>query len=361
MQINPYFGNHAFRELFTDIPDHDRFIDLNVGNGEILFTLCPEKSCFVNDTNTALIEFYQELSNPEFLFELEKIANAWDLLKEFSHYSADEIFITFQDLLKDIITVEDSEYIIRAIILMNIDDDKFSKLFNRSFLINLDLFTSSIINSVVNEFKVVKGAFVSLDIDTLQINEEFRKSIEMAFKFGFFNHFQNILNLQNTNFISVLNKNKQRALWYFLSQNSKGKFKFVEKESHKNKFNAEYHPTVTFSERITYFKSDAFKTFKKRINFSNKNLGEFIDYLNPSSSDFICGDFRGSGYFAESTRDVFLKNELVKTIEFLKNSQSKWILLFSSQRFVEILETYVSIDTQTIEIQEKPIIITNNF
>jgi len=362
MQAKPFLVDTKFNELLIQkIPKFERYIDLNFGNGEILFSLNTDKPCLINDTNATLIEFYSKLSEEDFILELESFSSAWSLLKQFSYYSADEIFITFQDLLKNIITVEDTEYIIRAIILMNIDDEKFSSLFNRNFLINLDLFTSSIIKSIVNEFKVIKGAFVSLNIDNLIITEEFKKSIESAFKQGFFNHFQNIINLQNTDFISVLNKDRIMALWYFLSQNCKGKFSFVEKESHKNKYNTDSKRENDLENMVDYFKTSEFNILNKNATYSALSVSDFLKSFESKKDDFICADFRSTGYFSENARDVSLKNEIAKTIEYLNNTEANWVLIFGSAKFTESIGNYVSLQTETIEIQGKTTIIAKSF
>lgn len=362
MQIKTHFTDNEFESLIlSKIPDFDRFIDLNFGNGEVLFALNHSRPTLANDPNSTLINFYHKVKQPEFINELENYANAWTLLKDFSNYSANEIFITFQDLLKNIITLEDSEFIIRAIVLMNIDDIQFNNLFNRNLLINLDLFTSSIIKSIINEFRVIKGAFVSLSIDNLVINQEFKKSIELAFKQGFFNHFQNILNLQNSDFISILDENKKLALWYFLSQHCKGKFAYNNIKSSKNKFNSEDQSHDSFKNLLNYFKSPTYRQIYTNTTFFSDKFTVFLKNCNPSESDFICADFRNSGYFSENPRDVSLKNEIVETIEFLKKTKSKWLILFSSLKFIEAIECFIQLKYEIIEIKGKTTIITNNF
>ncbi|MBI9065871.1 MAG: hypothetical protein JEZ09_01185 [Salinivirgaceae bacterium] len=360
MRIKPSLvsENNKKRE-FLDFPKFERYIDLNVGNGDLLLSINPKTPCFINDTNNILIDFYKNLSNQELLNELDKLANAWNLLKDFSYFSSDEIFITFQDLLKEIITLEDSEYIIRAITLMNMDNDKFNSLFNRSVLVNLDLFTSSIIKSIISEFKKIKLAFAH--IENVVINEEFRKMIETAFKYGFFNHFQNILNLQNTEFINIIDQNKCFSLWYFLSQTCKGRFNYVVKESHNNKYGGEENNNLDLSEIVKKFKSEAFNAILSTCNFSSCSYSELLDSLSPVETDFICGDFRSSNYFSASSKDVFVKNDLEKAIEKLIQSKSKWLLIFSSSKYIDLMRNNASINIECTEHKEKTFFTAKNY
>lgn len=360
MRLKPSLSLENNEELRSlEFPKFERYIDLNVGNGDLLFMVKPATPSYINDTNNILIDFYKNLSNPNLLDELEKLANAWSLLKDFSYFSADEIFITFQDLLKDIITLEDSEYIIRAIILMNIDNDKFNSLFNRSFLINLDLFTSAIIKSVISEFKKVRAAFAHLE--NVVINEEFRKMIETAFKYGFFNHFQNMLNLQNTGFINVIDQNKCFALWYFLSQTCKGRFTYILKESHTNKYGGEENNNLDILQITKQFKSKEFKTILDHCNFSSVPFSELLDSIELHETDFICGDFRSSNYFSASSKDVFIKNDLEKAIKKIIQSKSKWLLIFSSSKFIDLLENKSSINIECTEYDEKTFFKAKNY
>lgn len=69
-----------------------------LGGGGVFFALQPTGTTLINDKSTDLINFYQQLNNPQFKEELFLYADAWDeldILTNFLWQNCEQSFLKF--------------------------------------------------------------------------------------------------------------------------------------------------------------------------------------------------------------------------------------------------------------------------
>jgi len=309
-------------------PDFKRYININFGNGHNYFSVLPKTNCYINDPNPEVIDFYKNISDANLLSELNKISDAWLLLGHFSKLSAKEIYISFEDYINNIITSEDIKYMVQAIIFMNINNDAFNLLFNKDFIISIDLFTKSLINNTVNQLKKIKSI---TDISQSTQNE-FEIIIETGLRKGFFEHFQNLINLQNTGLIDCISDIKRCSIWFFLGKTSKGnKIVYDDDNNLKCQYSGKSSNSISLKSIIEKFESYEIKELFKRTTFYNSSITKFIDDINIKEDDVIIADFRTNKQYTPIQSDNIYFNDIICSISLLIASNYNWICYFNSK------------------------------
>lgn len=326
--ISPFLFNYKPDESLN-LSSYKRYIHLNIGKGASLFTQKKGTLCIINDANIEVIQFYQNLGSSKLHEFISTIALNWELIEEFSQLSSKEIYISYQDFENGIITLEDVQFMVRAIVLMNTDIEKFTPLFSQSFTIAQDLFINSLIKSVVKQIAKIKDSTNKLKYS--KSLELFNKQIEIGFKTGFFNHFQNIVNLQNTNMVDCIDKYKQLSFWYFIGQTSKGnkiaydtngnlKSQYGEEETYKNHFKLLAHQIKKCYEELTL----------QQINYYNLPYNDFLSTVNPTKGDVLIADLRSINQINTSTREQKQNTVLSNVLNLFRNYTCQWIILIDN-------------------------------
>ncbi|MCK9206550.1 MAG: hypothetical protein M0P66_05500 [Salinivirgaceae bacterium] len=309
--------------LNLNVGTYSRCIHINIGKGVEVFNQNLAKEYLINDSNPEIISFYKSLTNPLLLEEINKLATNWKLIAEFSKICSNEIFISYTDFENKIISIEDVQYMVRAIVLMNIDIEKYNQLFSHSFLVSYDMFLNTLIKNTVIKLEKNKGVYFGT-----ANNNNFHHLIESSFKYSFFNHFQNMLNLQNTNLVDCLEPQKQIAIWYFLSLLAKGNRMIYDiNENLKSLYAAEVLNPDVVDEKLKYLTTLSSHPFLERTAFYNLPYHVFLKQISPKTDDFILVDFRTINLLKSSTQDlrpIPLVNNIINLVEKLP---SKWVVL----------------------------------
>ncbi|MGD9992906.1 MAG: hypothetical protein AB7S69_06375 [Salinivirgaceae bacterium] len=324
--LNTPFSDNTLALALSFPTSFKRYVDLSVGRGLQFFVHNPDTPCLLNDTNPDVIDFYNNSTNPELWEQLEICATNWKLIKEFSDLSANEIYISFIDYLNGIITQEDIQHMVRAIVLMNTDIEKFQPLFDNAFVISHDMFVNALIKAVVNELTILKS--VPGTYKDAEVPSSFTRSIETAFRTGFFNHMQNLINWQNTNFIDCIDKSRHLAIWYFISRTAKGsKVLYDENQNLKNQYGGITCNSIDLFDALAFIKSDEVKQLMSRCHCYNNNFTDFLKEHTPKKDDFIFADLRLANQFSGSSSDLKLKSYNIQLIEVLSKIDAPWMVL----------------------------------
>lgn len=322
-------GNNIFHSLISrELGYSKRYVDLNFGKGECFFSITPEINCLINDGNSDIINFFKNLHNNELISEIKLLDNGWELISKLSELSTSELYITFQDYSTDIITLEDVKFIVRAIILMNIESEDFAPLINKSFIVSIDQFSNVIIKNIVNKLQKQKGI---VEINTENIPSAFIKGVDAEFKRSFFDHFQNIINIQNTDLVDCISKLKESAIWYFLTNVSKDNSITYDKNGNlKNQFDGESYNSTT----LKNFESDTIKKKLTQINFSNIPPNKFLVETDLKETDFILADFRFSNQFSRQLLGGKFFSSVKDSIYLLMKSNYNWISIIDDEKLL---------------------------
>lgn len=316
---SPFF-TEASDCVDLELDKYHRLIHVNIGKGVLVFHQKSKVKFLFNDSNSEIIDIYKSFSNPDFKQEVIKLAKSWQLIEDFSNICSNEIFITFTDYEKNIICLEDLQYMVRAIVLMNTDIEGFNDLFSHSFLVSHDMFINSLIKCTVDQLEKNKGTFFNVE------GTDFQSLVEKSFKCGFFNHFQNMLNLQNTNLVDCMDPHKQKAVWYFLSLTSRGNRMVYDANGNlKNLFAGEIQPS-DIPKKLKIFDLEENMKIFENIEYHNQPVHIFLSQLNTDKNDLVVADFRNTNLLKSSTREfkqLPLINNLAKLLEM---KETNWVI-----------------------------------
>jgi hypothetical protein len=343
--VSPFFIDYNDSESLN-FGTYSRYLHLNIGKGATFLKQAPGTSYIINDTNAEVIRFYQNLGSQQLHSYIENIALNWELLKEFSEFSSKEIYISYQDFEDNIITLDDIQFMVRAIVLMNTDIEKFAPLFSMSFSISQDLFINSLIKSVVDQISKTKGSLKRTDQNKLL--ESFSNKMETGFKTGFFNHFQNMINLQNTNMVDCIDTNKQLAIWHFICQTSKGnKVSYDNNGNLKNQYGGEGANKTNLMIPLMQIKHAANEIASQHNQYYNLPYSGFLNEVTPKNGDLILADFRTINQIKSEAHELKLHTVIANLMSQLNQYSCKWVILFEDNAKLKVPEF---IDTATIKI-----------
>jgi hypothetical protein len=215
---------------------------------------------------------------------------------------------------------------VRAIVLMNTDIEKFQPLFSNAFVISHDMFVNALIKAVVNELIILKS--VPGTYNEANVPPGFFRSIETAFRSGFFIHLQNLINWQNTNFIDCIDKSRHLAIWYFISRTAKGsKVLYDENHNLKNQYGGLTCNSIDLFDALAFIKSDEVRHLMSRCHCYNNNFTDFLKEHVPQKDDFIFADLRLANQFSGSSADLKLKSYNMQLIDMLSKIDAPWMVL----------------------------------
>jgi hypothetical protein len=262
-----------------ELNNYTRYIDVFLGEGQSLMHFSPNIPCILNDPNTDLINFYKYINEPSLKEELAAFAENWELIGKFSSLCNAEILMAYQDLSTEIISTEDVGFMIRAIVMMNMNHEEFSPLFEQKFVVSIDMFTNGLIKPIVNALLKLKG-------DTAA--ENFKQDIETAFRSGFYEHFKNLINWQKTDLIDCISLSKHFASWLFIKEFGKSHHLHYDQNGNlKTHYGGEDYNRKSFHSKLEQISNPAFITKIKNAKLFNTNPIDFIQEVCVTNSDLV--------------------------------------------------------------------------
>ncbi len=297
-----------------NVNSFERYIEPLVGAGKTLLSFNPSISCFLNEPEADSYKFFKNIDNPDLVKELELISNNWHLLKAFCNISVGEIYMVYSDFCNGIISADDINFMIRAILMVNMEDDSYHSLIGKNFAVSFDMLSNSWVQCIENTIIKLKSDGV---LSAEKPDNEFKNKIEVSLKKGLFKHLVNLINLQNTGLIECLEDNKRLATLYFLKCCSKEKQLIFDKESNlKIQFDSNNNCSNNFTNCYKMFFNGNISKLNIR-SIENMSIAEFIKSINPTRND------------------VVVINTLNRQLSDKRNSISKLILM-------ELFQNYIS-------------------
>ncbi len=261
---------------------YDRYIEVILGKGMSLMDFNPEITCLLNDPNTDLINFYRNIQEPSLYEELDSFSKQWKLIGRFCEFSSEEIYMAFQDYDNEIISSDDVGFMIRAIIMMNMNHDEFIPLVEQKFVVSIDMFANSLIKSVVNTLLKLKGD---------KLNSEkiyFDQNLETGFKSGFYDHFKNLVNMQKTDIIDCITLTKHLACWFFIKELAKGQHLHYDLNGNlKNHYGGAAFNSIDFQENIKQVFNPEFLSKLNRSQLFNQSPTGFLKEIKVGTNDIV--------------------------------------------------------------------------
>lgn len=319
-----------------NIKEHDRYIELMIGSGQSLRLLHPKQTCYLNDSNTDLINFYKNLNDPRLKQQLEQFSINWELIEQFSTFSSAEILMAFDDFNKDIISSEDLNFVIRAIIMMNMDHENFNSLFEKEFIVSIDMFSNALIKAIESTLIKLKGC-PSENIN----NEDFLKNeITLSFKFGFYDHFKSLINFQKTELIDCLTLDKHLAIWYFLKENTKSQqLQYDQNGNLKNQFYSNLPKSLSFSKNVNMICSKQFTDYINNANLYNSNPIDFINEIKPATNDILVLNLMNNNLILSSGKNTIRNQNHMDLINRMIKLESNLIIISNDSHLINLCKT----------------------
>jgi len=313
-----------------DLNRYNRYIEVALGAGMGLKLFNPQIPYILNDTNTDLINFYKNINDPNLQLELKAFANNWELIGEFSEFSNNEILMAFQDYSKGIISAEDIEYIIRAIILMNMNHEDFHPLFEKKFSVSVDMFSNAIIKKIVSALLKLKG---DLNIEALQSDTKlFSQNIEIACRSGLYEHVKSLVNWQKTNLIDCITLTKHLASWFFLKELGKGhQLQYDNNGNLKNHYSAFDNEVVYFNKKVAEISDSNFLQKIKKAKLYNLNPTNLIEDIKATTDDFILANLLDSNIVLAHGKNNSGINSQIEMIKQLIKYDLNLIILINNE------------------------------
>jgi hypothetical protein len=271
-----------------DFSRFSRYCDTMVGNGKSILEFWPKGPCLLNDSNTDITNFYKNIHDPELIKKLKGFLENWKLIEKFSSISSDEIIMSYNDFDSGIISSEDLSFMLRAIIMMNMDNEEFNQLFEKNFVISIDM----LINTLI---KQIESSLITLKTQNQKIEQcNFILYLEHTFKSGFYEHFKTLMNLQKTELIDCLTLNTHLTLWFYLKEFGKGKHLNYDsngniKNSYDKKSNIQDSVLL-----LSSFEDVKFTTTLKNATISNISLSSFIQEITPNKEDILVANLEAN-------------------------------------------------------------------
>ncbi|MDA3891844.1 MAG: hypothetical protein PF517_09300 [Salinivirgaceae bacterium] len=321
-----------------NINKYNRYLEVILGEGESLMEFNPAIPCYLNDSNTDLISFYKYLNEPDLHSELKLFAQNWELIGKFSRFCSGEILIAFQDLNQGIISSEDVEYMIRAIVMMNMHQDEYIPLFEQKFVVSLDLFTNALINPVVDALLKLKGDKLS---DKFESEEEgFKASMETAFKKGFFRHFRSLINWQKTELIDCISLSKHFASWLFIKEFSKEPHLNYDKNGNiKNHYGGVNCNDKVFIKKVNQITNLDFIKKIQNSSLRNNTPTQFLENIEATNKDIIVANLSNSNIILSNGKNYSGLNSQIDQVKNIINMDLNLIVIVEDKKLAIELET----------------------
>lgn len=363
--MQPVTGNSSAKNrvlgsknLPIQIPPFSVYYEVLLGNGQLFFDISPKTPCHVNDPNADLINFYKKVTQPELKNQLRLIAENWMTVGQFSNFCVPELFVSFQDFSDSIITLEDINYMVRAIIIMNTDNEAFSTLFNQQFHVSVDMFTNALISQVVDAFTKLKGEFTQEP----KAPRAFYLAIETAFRTGFYNHMQQLINLQETKLIDCITNDRHLAIWYFLSKTSKGsKVNYDDNGNLKNQYGGENYNQCDLLNDISFFNSPSFNALMGNTQLHNLTAEAFIKSITCTPNDLIVANFENNNLISSNSTDAIIKNKHQQVVNLLINTNAQWLVISDNKSLTDEFKNSPDIQVHEFSVNGKTYITLSNF
>jgi DNA adenine methylase len=323
-----------FQYIKNLVPSFDRYIEPFFGGGAILFQLSPKKA-IINDICTELTDFYslikKENQREDFKNELYSYVEHWEKIPEYIKTFKGNI-VNFYSKYKDedISDIELSEYIKY---ILEKTKKYFDSFFHNDFCVDNK-----------NLFKQIKLNLISKIIRTKKIEKQrgslpegdLQKNIETAFRSGFYMHFRDVMNFNNSKYKLYLPK--KIANYYFIREFCYGSMFRFNKSGY---FNIPYggiaYNKKDFRSKVDYIFSHEVKKVFETAVIKNQDFEDIFNNYDFTSKDFIFLDPPYDSDFSDYEKKSFDKNDQKRLAQRLYKTKANFILIIKDTPFISNL------------------------
>lgn len=316
-----------------------------LGGGGVFFALQPTGTTLINDKSTDLINFYQQLNNPQFKEELFLYADAWDeldILTNFLWQNCEQSFLKF---MRRKIETDQLLTAVHKGIDIYFEDKSLWK--DNDFVKDFSMFKTMLLASIVDKAKRIQT--IATKEKRRFTNLELLTHFETGIRSGGYLFFRKLLNLHYQKRIQ-LSAAKAAANWYFVREFCyAAMFRF----NAKGEFNIPYGG-ITYNKKK--FRAKIGKIFAEEVSklFSNATIRneDFESFLANSklkSDDFIFVDPPYDSEFSEYDQSSFTREDQRRLANFLIKTPAKWMVVIKETAFIRELYLHEDIKIKVFD------------
>ena len=329
-----------YKYFKKEIPDRiNNYYEPFFGGGGVFFRLHNAKKIngdsYINDISKDLMDFYRNVTNKKFLYEIMRLSDNWECVK----VVAEKTFEQFGEVYFDVILgrKDISEFINDSL------TDFLSKTVN-SFD-NLRCYNThgfSIVGRMYDGLKDKTKRFIKKNISEEETDLPY-KSITTAIHQAFYFVVRDMYNDWLLGGEGYTQEEKS-AQWFFIREFCYGSmFRF----SRDGKFNIPYggfeYNSKCFSCKVEEVRSEKLQNLFKKVNICSLDFENFLD-RDFNEDDFIFLDPPYDSTFSEYDNNSFTRSDQTRLRDTLSKINCKWLLVIRKTDFIsELYKDYEQI------------------
>ena len=323
-----------FDQIRGIIPPFDRYIEPFFGGGAVFFQLHP-KEAIINDICKELMDFYRfikgEYDRETFKKELYDYVNNWEKIPIYLSLFENMIEALYEKYKSNKIELTQLKKIINDTLIK--EEKHFNGLFHKNFCLDEINLLNQIISNLISKLKRTK------DIESVRgklPEGDLYKNIETAFRSGFYMHFRDIMNYDNTKY--QISNAKRIANYYFIREFCYGSmFRF----NNNGEFNIPYggiaYNSKDFRSKVDKVFSPETRDLLVHTTISNDDFEDIFNNNRYSKKDFIFLDPPYDTDFSDYENNCFNKNDQKRLASCLNEIKAKFILIIKNTPFISDL------------------------
>ena len=325
------------------IPSFERYIEPFFGGGGVFFALQPKKEVVINDKSTDLINFYKQISKPNFRAEIYDYATAWDEVTDLCEVLWEGLVNEFSGFIAE--HQEQEALQKRLYVLLKELLPKYTLLNTASFVVNSTSFFSFLTNSVLDKAQRIKR--ICHKEGRLFNAAELKDHFCTGIKSGMYLFFRNVMNKSFSGEIK-LSPAKAAANWYFVREFC---YASMFRYNAKGEFNIPYggiaYNRKNFRQKADLIFEATTQQLFKNTKVFNEDFEHLLKRINLSSTDFIFLDPPYDSEFSEYDQNAFTKDDQKRLANFLLSCPAKWMVVIKETEFIRDIYTHPRVNILT--------------
>lgn len=305
----------------------NNYIEPFVGGGAVYFLLENNNHNYINDKSKELMLLYKyvKTKNKTFFKELDTIISNWEFLTNLSKQSnLYDIYIEFRN--EDIPNIP-----------LRIDEIISNEIFNEPMfnLRNNEKFREYLIKCLHSKFLLLKKNEIKKE--RFLNTEELKSNIEAGIKSAYYSYLRDIYN--NSQYYKLLSDSRKVAIYFFIREYCySSMFRF----NSDGKFNVPYgglsYNKKSLKSKVEYFKSKNLNNLLKNTELCNLDFYDFLSKIEIDKNDFMFLDPPYDTTFSEYDKNSFNASDQIRLANYLINEcKCRFMLVIKKTNFIENL------------------------